>query len=160
MPTKNVDPAQLDLPQLGLFVGMAANERVLARLAERGFAGLRTSHGFVVQHLLRGPQSVGQLAALLEVTQQAASKSIAELARLGYVEDMRSEDARVRRLRLSARGRAAVRATRACRGEIEAELATAAGSAALAQAKQVLLLALEQLAASAALRGRRVRPER
>jgi DNA-binding MarR family transcriptional regulator len=160
MPAKPVDPAQLDLPQLALFVGMAANDRVLARMTERGFVGLRTSHGFVVQHLLRAPQTVGRLAALLGVTQQAASKSVAELARLGYVEDIPSEDARVRTLRLSARGRAAVRAARACRRETETELAAAVGAAELELTRRVLLQALEQLGGSAAIRSRRVRPER
>jgi DNA-binding MarR family transcriptional regulator len=160
MIAKPVEPARLDLAQLALFVGMAANERVLARLTERGFVGLRTSHGFIVQHLLRGPQAVGQLATLLGVTQQAASKTIAELSRLGYVEDIPSADARVRTLRLSARGRAAVRAARACRSETERELGAAVGAGELEKARRVLVLALEQLGGSAAIRGRRVRPER
>jgi DNA-binding MarR family transcriptional regulator len=49
----------------------------------------------------------GELVGLLEVTQQAASKSVAELERLGFIEETASEDARVRRVCVSSKGMAA-----------------------------------------------------
>jgi DNA-binding MarR family transcriptional regulator len=156
--TAELDPAALDVLQLAQFAGMAANRAVRARLEAKGFEGLRDSHGFIVQHLLREPQSISALAALIGITQQAVSKSVAELARNGYVQDVPSDDARVRRLRLSPRGRAAVQAARACRRELDADLAEAAGPAAYAQAKQVLLAALERLNALDPIRQRKVRP--
>jgi DNA-binding MarR family transcriptional regulator len=158
MPEGLLDPAELDLLQLALFAGMAANCAVRARLDKKGFVALRDSHGFIIQHLLREPQSISELAAQLGVTQQAVSKSVAELSRNGYVQNVPSSDARVRKLRLSARGRSAVRASRACRKELEAELAARAGAARFEQAKQVLLIALDRLDALEPIRHRKVRP--
>jgi DNA-binding MarR family transcriptional regulator len=155
---ENLDPTALDLLQLAQFAGMAANQAVRARLEAKGFEGLRDSHGFIVQHLLRAPQSISELAALLGITQQAVSKSVAELARNGYLQNVRSDDARVRKLRLSPRGRAAVQAARACRRELDAELSATAGETAYAHAKQVLLAALERLDALEPIRQRKVRP--
>src|SRR5262245_44582702 len=103
-----LDPAALDLLQLGLFAGMAANQTLRERLAARGVRGVRDSHGFIIQHLLRGPHSASELAELLGISQQAVSKSLAELARWKLVQPAPSADRRVRKLRLSARGRAVV----------------------------------------------------
>jgi DNA-binding MarR family transcriptional regulator len=153
-----LDPTKIDLLQLALFAGMAANDAVRARLEQKGFARLRDSHGFIFQHLLREPQSIGELAGLLGISQQAVSKSVAELARHGYVSNAPNSDARVRKLRLSARGKAAVQASRTCRRELEADLASRAGSPAFESAKQVLLMALERLDALEPIRQRKVRP--
>jgi DNA-binding MarR family transcriptional regulator len=158
MPDELLDPAKLDLLQLALFAGMAANDAVRARLEKKGFTGLRDSHGFIIQHLLRAPQSISELAGHLGITQQAVSKSVAELSRNGYVQDVPSSDARLRKLRLSARGKSAVQASRTCRRELEAELASRAGAAELQHAKQVLLMALERLDALEPIRQRKVRP--
>jgi DNA-binding MarR family transcriptional regulator len=158
MPDELLNPAELDLLQLALFAGMAANDAVRARLEKKGFVGLRDSHGFIVQHLLREPQSIGELAGHLGITQQAVSKSVAELSRNGYVQDVPSSDRRVRKLRLSARGKSAVQASRACRRELEADLASRAGEPKLEQAKQVLLMALDRLDALEPIRHRKVRP--
>jgi DNA-binding MarR family transcriptional regulator len=155
---EELDPAALDLLQLAHFAGLAANQMVRARLEAKGFKGLRDSHGFIVQHLLRAPQSISELAAHLGITQQAVSKSVAELARNKYVQNVRTDDARVRKLRLSPRGRAAVEEVRAQRRELDAGLSTAAGATAYAHAKQVLLQALERLDALEPIRQRKVRP--
>jgi DNA-binding MarR family transcriptional regulator len=158
MPDELLDPADLDLFQLALFAGMAANDAIRARLEHKGFLGLRDSHGFVVQHLLREPQSIGELAAQLGITQQAVSKSVAELARNGYVQDAPSSDGRVRKLRLSPRGKSMVQFTRSCRREVEAQLAERVGKSTYDQAKQVILAALDQLDALGPIRHRKVRP--
>jgi DNA-binding MarR family transcriptional regulator len=153
-----LDPAEIDLLQLALFAGMAANQAVRERLEKRGFVGLRDSHGFVIQHLLREPQSIGELAGHLGITQQAVSKTVAEMARNGYVQDAPSDDARVRKIRLSARGKSVVETTRKYRKDLEAELAQHAGKDAYAQAKSVLLSALDRLNALEPIRHRKVRP--
>ena len=64
----------------------------------RGFTGLRFSHGFLVQRLVEAEQAIAALAAALEVTQQAVSKTVAELEGLGYVR--RRPDPRDARVRL------------------------------------------------------------
>ena len=106
---------ELPLTYLAQFVGAAANERVLQELRRQGPAAVRPSHGYLIQHLLAGSRSVGELAELLGVTQQAVSKSVGELSRAGYLKSVRSDDARVRRVALSARGRECVEATRTAR---------------------------------------------
>lgn len=158
MPDELLDPAALDLFQLAFFAGMAANTAVRERLAQKGFSGARDSHGFIIQHLLREPQSISELAGQLGITQQAVSKSVAELARNGYVQDVPSADGRVRKLRLSARGKSMVRVTRSRRRELEAELSAQVGKAAYEQAKRVIVAALAQLNALEPIRRRKVRP--
>jgi DNA-binding MarR family transcriptional regulator len=150
----------LDLAYLALFVGMRVNELVLEELHAAGFEGLRHAHGYVFQHLLGGARSISELAALLEVTQQAASKTVAELKQLGYVEEAASEDARVRRMRLSARGLAAVEQGRALRAGFEERFKRAHGSRAVDDARKLLADVLGSLGGAEAVRARRVRQPR
>jgi DNA-binding MarR family transcriptional regulator len=147
----------LDLGYLALFVGMRMNEQVLEELHAAGFTGLRHAHGFLFQHLLGGPRSITELAALLEVTQQAASKTVAELERLGFIEQTPSEDARVRRVRLSARGQASVDKSRAVRAELQKRFERTHGKRAVEEARKLLAQVLASLGGAEAVRARRVR---
>src|SRR4051794_17063565 len=102
----SLDPQQLDMGTLALFVGQAAATLVQEQLADQGFGDLRFSHGYVFQHLIDAEPTVGELAAHLAVTQQGASKAVAELEHLGYCERAPdAADARIRRVRLTDRGR-------------------------------------------------------
>ena len=66
---------------------------------------LRFADGVVFQHLVPGPIAIGALAERLGVTQQAASKAVADLERRGYVERAAgAADGRVRHVSLTARG--------------------------------------------------------
>jgi DNA-binding MarR family transcriptional regulator len=152
-----VDPAGLDLGYLALFVGHAVNAAVQDALAGRGHGDLRTSHGFVFQHLVAGARTIGELAERMAVTQQAASKTVAELEGLGYVERTADAgDARVRRIALSARGRAAIAAGRKARAALERRLEARCGAAAIAAARRTLVAALDELGGADAVRARRV----
>jgi len=158
---KAVEPRTLDVGYLGLFVGYAFASVVEEQLAREGYGDLRFSHGFLFQHLIEGPRTLGELAERLEVTQQAASKSVAELEGLGYVERVADpEDARVRRVRLSERGHAAVSASRRIRAEVEHRLEERHGARALAQARVLLSEVLDSLGGVSAVRARRVLPPR
>jgi len=64
-----------------------------------------------------------QLARRMGVTQQAASKAIAELVRLGVVEVKKSPDRRAKEVRLSPRGWQGVEYARSARARIEKKLA-------------------------------------
>ncbi|WP_211193692.1 MarR family winged helix-turn-helix transcriptional regulator [Pyxidicoccus fallax] len=150
----------LDLGYLALFVGQRVNEQVLEDIHAAGFTGLRHAHGYVFQHLLGGPRSISELAELLEVTQQAASKTVAELEALGYVERTASEDARVRRVALSARGQAAVERTRALRAGLQKRFERQHGAAAVDAARKLLAAVLTSLGGAEAVRARRVRAPR
>lgn len=153
-----VDLAALDVGHLALFVGMAMNRCVLDELTRQGFPALRNAHGFIVQHLLSAPRSVGELAKLLGVTQQAVSKTLKEMSAERYVEDGESCDARVRMVQLSARGRELVAASRAVRKRLQNKLKRQCGEREIARVSGVLQEALAVLGGAEAVRNRRVRP--
>jgi DNA-binding MarR family transcriptional regulator len=94
----------------------------------------------------------------MEVTQQAASKAVVELEGFGYVERAADpEDGRVRRVRLTRKGRAAVEAGRAARKKLGARLASEVGAARLEAATTTLARVLELFSTASAVRARRVR---
>ncbi len=142
---------RLDLATLAYLAGSSANDAVLARLHEIGHTGVRVSHGFVVQHLIEGAPTVSELGELLGVTQQAASKQLLELERLGYVERAPDPaDSRVRRARLTARGRRLVEDGRRLRRELDVP-----GNAA---AKRALIRLLDATGGTENVLKRRVPP--
>src|SRR5215471_4770613 len=122
-----VDLTRLDLAYLGFFLGLRVNELVLEKGAAAGFRRMRESHGYVVQHLIESDRSITEMARRMNVSQQAASKSIAELVKHGVVEPRPSSDRRARRVRLTPRGWDAVRLSRRARQSIEARLQRAVG---------------------------------
>ncbi|KFE70701.1 MarR family winged helix-turn-helix transcriptional regulator [Hyalangium minutum] len=148
---------ELDLGYLALFVGMRVNEQVLEGIHAAGFTGVRHSHGYVVQHLLGGPRSISELAALLEVTQQAASKTVAELTQLGLLEPVSSADARVRRVQLSARGHTLVDTGRTLRAELQQRFEASLGKRAVQDARTLLARVLTSLGGAEAVQSRRIR---
>lgn len=155
-----VELSKLDLGQLALFAGQRMNQVVLERLHAAGYEGVRISHGYVVQHLLVADRSVTELARLMGVTQQAASKVTAELTSLGYLENAPAEDARLRLVRLSARGRAMVEYAREVRREIQRELARRVSKREIDRARRVLATMLTQLGGAEAVEQRTVREPR
>jgi DNA-binding MarR family transcriptional regulator len=116
------DPAAADLPLAALFAGWAMAEEVQRRIADDGMGDLRFADGVVFQHLVGGPLAIGALGERMGVTQQAASKAVADLQRRGYVERAAGAgDGRVRQVSLTARGHAAIEAGRRHRAALEAE---------------------------------------
>ena len=131
------------------------------RLASDGLADLRFADGFVFQHLVGGAVTIGALAERLEVTQQAASKAVADLERRGYVaRTLDPADARARLVALTPRGEAAVEGARRHRAAHAAELAERLGPRRVEAANRLLNDVVAELGADAAVRGRRVRPPR
>ena len=155
---EDVDIHALDLGHLALFVGEAYNRAVLRALAEAGLGDLRTAHGYLIQHLLRGPHRLGDLAARLGVSQQAVSKLAAELVSAGYLaRDADPDDARVVVLSLTARAMGAVELARLTRAELDASLRDQLGAERVQGARELLAGALEALGMGEEVRGRRVR---
>jgi DNA-binding MarR family transcriptional regulator len=149
----------LDLPLASLFAGWAMADELSRRLAAESMDDLRFADGVLFQHLVEGPRTIGALAERLEVTQQAVSKSVADLERRGYVTRAADpDDARVRRVALTARGGAAIEAGRVHRATIEAELGERLGERRVADARGLLNEIVETLGADAPVRGRRVLP--
>lgn len=154
----DVDPADLDLATLAWLAGAAANEHLLAEIRAAGHPRLRIAHGYVFQLLLDDTPTVGEIAAALGVTQQAASKAVRELEGLGYLRREGDEsDQRVRRVVLTDAGRDAVEAARAARARLEERLAKGADVRTLRAARRVLLRLLEETGGASAVSGRRVR---
>ncbi|HUR74080.1 MAG TPA: MarR family transcriptional regulator [Sporichthya sp.] len=148
---------ELDVVTATFLAGSALNAEALRRLHARGYDGLRIRHGYVIQHVVEGPIPIGELAGRLGVTQQAASKTVAELEQLGYLERTADPaDARVRRAGLTARGRAAVGESRQIRAEIGDELAAALGPRRAATLRAAAADALTWAGGMADVRTRRV----
>lgn len=151
-----VDSNGLPISYLAQFVGSFANQHVLSEMKRAGFGDLRVSHGYLIQHLLREPHSVGQLSKLLGVSQQAVSKTVAELTRAGYLESQPGDDARVRLVCLSQRGHASVQASRRIREKLERRLVDRLGERRAHALRASLSELLDELDGTEAVRTRRV----
>ncbi len=152
-----VDPLALDLPTLAVLAADAVSADAVRALRDAGYDGVRVAHGYLVQRLLVGEPTIGEFAEALGVTQQAASKWTVELLDLGLVERVDdAADRRVRRIRLSPRGRAMVDAHRARRAELEAGVAASGVDVDAARAALVALL--EATGGLEAVRRRGARP--
>jgi DNA-binding MarR family transcriptional regulator len=114
---------------IGILLGLAYGafvDDMHADLAARGFDDLGRSYGYVFRVLADGERSLSELAALLGMTLPGAGKIVDEMEARGYVERRPdAADRRVKRLRLSARGRAALRAARAFHRRFERRLPAA-----------------------------------
>jgi DNA-binding MarR family transcriptional regulator len=155
------DPADADLSLASLFAGWALADELQRRLAEEGFADARFADGVVFQHLVGGPVTISTLAEKLGVTQQAASKTVADLWIRRYVSRRPDPaDARARQVLLTERGEAVIAAARKNRAAIDAELREALGDTQVETTRQLLLDVIDHLGASPSLRARAVRPPR
>jgi DNA-binding MarR family transcriptional regulator len=142
--TEPVDLTAVDVATLAMLAGDAASRTVLTMMAAEVGVGVRASHGYVFQLLVDAEPTIGELASALGITQQGASKHVVELERLGYAERIPDPlDARTRRVRMSARGRAVLAAGRKARAELESWLVAAHGEADVATARRVLVGLLE-----------------
>jgi DNA-binding MarR family transcriptional regulator len=150
---------ELDISLASLFAGWAMADEVQRRIADDGFDDIRFADGVVFQHLVEGPLTIGALAERLGVTQQAASKSVADLERRGYVARRTApDDARARLVALTDRGNAAIEDGRRHREAFVAELGERLGPRRVEAARRLLVDVVRDLGAEGAVRGRRVRP--
>ncbi|MGH3381444.1 MAG: MarR family winged helix-turn-helix transcriptional regulator [Actinoallomurus sp.] len=95
--------AELALLLLGGFQSMV--DEVHGELASRGHEGVRASHEFALRAIDEGADTATGLGRSLSVSKQAAAKVVVALERLGYVErEADPNDARLKRLRVTARG--------------------------------------------------------
>jgi DNA-binding MarR family transcriptional regulator len=155
----NSERVEADLSLASLFAGWAMADAIQRRIAAAGFADTRFNDGVVFQHLVGGPLTIGALAERLGVSQQAASKSVADLDRRGYVERTADpDDARARLVALTARGRGVIAAARQQRAALGDELAERLGERRVESARRLLLDVVAELGGESAVRGRRVRP--
>ncbi|MEV4319970.1 MarR family winged helix-turn-helix transcriptional regulator [Actinocrispum sp. NPDC049592] len=100
------------VPLLFAMTYRAMTDQMHDRLQELGREPLRPAHGYVFRYLIETPEAVTivELASRLDVTKQAASKTVAELVGWGYIERCpHPTDRRAQVLALTARGRDYVR---------------------------------------------------
>ncbi len=136
-------------------------DEVQRRLATQGFGDLRFNDGVVIQHVLAAPLSITALAERMGVTQQAASKAVADLERRGLLRrEPDPADARTKLLHLTEHALAAVEATRALRRELQEELVAEYGVERVEDARAFLTAVIGRYGGDDAVRARRVRPPR
>ena len=113
--------------------------RVYARMAEAGFADVRPAHSSLLRHLTAGGSRVSELAERAQMTKQSMGYLADSLEAAGYV-TLKPDpaDGRAKRVRLTAKGRAAVEALVRLSAETEAELARLTGKADMAELRRVL----------------------
>ncbi|MFJ1765625.1 MarR family winged helix-turn-helix transcriptional regulator [Amycolatopsis sp. NPDC088138] len=151
----------LDLSLTALFAGWAMTDEVQRRLAGQGFGDLRFNDGVVIQHVLAAPLSITALAERMGVTQQAASKAVADLERRNLVRrEPDPDDARTKLLHLTEHARDAVEATRTLRQGLQEELLAEYGADRVEDARKLLASVIGRYGGGDAVRGRRVRPPR
>ncbi|WP_103352420.1 MarR family winged helix-turn-helix transcriptional regulator [Amycolatopsis sp. CA-128772] len=156
-----VHPSTLDLSLTALFAGWAMTDEVQRRLAGQGFGDLRFNDGVVIQHVLAAPLSITALAERMGVTQQAASKAVADLERRGLLRrDADPADARTKLLHLTDHALAAVEATRVLRQQLQEEIETEYGVEQVEDARRLLAAVIGRYGGDDAIRARRVRPPR
>lgn len=137
-----------------------ANDIVLAEVRGESGSDIRFRDGYVFQHVLPGPLSVTELADRLAVTQQAASKTVADLERRGLVERKPDpSDGRSRLVHLAPRGHDVVRAGRAARRRVAEEVGDLVGVGELEDLRRLLVRLATRSGALTDLQDRRTLPE-
>jgi DNA-binding MarR family transcriptional regulator len=117
-----------------------------ARLARHGWKDVRPAYGYVLLAARESPITVTSVAALLGMTKQAASKLVESMVSDGYLlRGDHPEDARSKRLRLSAKGGRLLAAVESIYAELEAEWATIIGPAAVERMRSDLTRTLRTL---------------
>lgn len=126
----------IDLPTLVSLAGPGVTEHLLAHVIASGFSGVKRSHGYVIQRLVDDEPTITALAQALGMTQQGASKQVAELEKLGLVVRFSVPgDQRVRRVRLSSKGAELLAAGRHQREALERALVEQVGRECVDQAR-------------------------
>jgi DNA-binding MarR family transcriptional regulator len=122
-------------------------ERMLAGLHERGFNDLVAAHLDVLQYPGPESQRPSDLAKRARMSKQALNYLLGQMEQLGYLERRNdAEDQRSKRIHLTRRGQAALRAIREIVLEVEADWERELGAQRFAQLRDLL----ERLDASAA----------
>ncbi len=127
---------------LGILLGLGYQvfcDLLRAELKARGFDDLGGAYGYVFRVLADDPLSQRELARRLGITDQGMAKIVNEMVERRYVERHADpDDSRINRLRLGARGRAALRAARRFHATFERELCRDLGESAVRRLRETL----------------------
>ena len=137
-------------PLIGALLRMpfeTVRDRMLAGLHERGYTDLIAAHLNVLQYPGPENQRPSELATRTRMTKQALNYLLGQLQQLGYVtREDDDTDQRSKRIHLTPRGRAAIKAIREIVREVEAEWEQQLGPRKFAQLRH-LLAQLQAIAA-------------
>jgi DNA-binding MarR family transcriptional regulator len=130
-------------PLIGALLRMpfeTVRDRMLAGLHERGFDDLVPAHLNVLQYPGPEDQRPSELATRTRMTKQALNYLLGQLERLGYLTRRGDDgDQRSKRIHLTPRGQAAIKAIREIVHELEAEWERELGPRKFAQLRNLLL---------------------
>ena len=115
-------------------------DRMLAGLHEAGYTDLVAAHLDVFQY--PGPENMrpSELATQTRMSKQALNYLLGHLEQLGYLtRETDNSDQRSKRIHLTAKGHAAIKAIREIVGEIEAEWQQQLGPRKFAQLRKLLM---------------------
>ncbi len=132
----------LSAPLIGALLRMpweTVRERMLDGLHERGYTDLIQAHLTVLQY--PGPDNVrpADLAVRTRMSKQALNYLLSQLQQFGYLtREPDNDDLRFRRIKLTARGHAAMSAIRQIVTEVETEWEASLGREPFAQLRQLL----------------------
>ena len=99
-------------------------DRLHERLAAEGYTDVRPTFGYVLLAVRDGPTTGADIALLLGVTKQAASKLVDAMEQGGYVRrQTHGDDARAKEIAITARGRRFLVTVESIYRDLEAEWA-------------------------------------
>lgn len=143
------EPTAKPTPPLARLMAMAFRtiiDELHRRLRARGWKDVRPSYGYVLLAARDSSITGNEVAALMGITKQAASKLIDAMETAGYVRRREHpEDGRSKHIELSARGQRLLATVEGIYAEIEGEWAAAIGSSALERMRGDLGRALNVL---------------
>ncbi|MHC3000864.1 MarR family winged helix-turn-helix transcriptional regulator [Gordonia metallireducens] len=117
----------------------AMTREVVEELADAGHPGLTVTNELAMEAIDDGAGNAASLARRLGVSRQAAAKTITALEGLGYVERAAdADDARRKSLRITARGREAIRVGSAAFDRIRVRWEAALGADRVAETEDAL----------------------
>ena len=119
--------AGVPIARLSAMVFRTLMDDLHAELRARGFRDVGMSYGYVLLEARNGALSGTQVARLLGVSKQAASKLISAMQQSGYLLASTSDDLRARRVEISARGRRLLENVEAIYAQLEAQWAKTIG---------------------------------
>jgi DNA-binding MarR family transcriptional regulator len=129
---------------LGILLGLAYQgftDQLWAALGRKGYDDLGNAYGYVFRALSDEELSQRELATRLGITDQGVAKILGEMVARRYVERRPDPvDARIKRLRLSKRGRSALAAARQFHSDFEQSLIEEAGPGAAKTLRRALEL--------------------
>ncbi len=138
---------------------VALNERVIVRLAEEGHGAVRPAHSAVFEHLDDTGTPVARLAERAQMTKQAMAELVRHLEAHDYVARVPDPgDSRVRRARLTDRGRRLVDDSRSIRRRLDDRLTRLVGDDAADAARRTLVRLLDATGEAASVTARRAIP--